>query len=109
VAARVQGLDCGEGHLADFAGAAGGPVDGLVVHDDDVAIGCGAQVDLDDREPGFYRVAERRQGVFGVSGRHPAVRGDDHLRLRAGHDAPYRPARFRPPADDRETVPRLMP
>ena len=30
----------GEGHLPDLASAASGPVDRLIVHDDDVAIGC---------------------------------------------------------------------
>jgi hypothetical protein len=49
--ARVQGPDLGERHPPDLAGAAGGPVDRLIVHDYDVAIGCRAQVDLDDREP----------------------------------------------------------
>ena len=85
VAARVQGPDLGEGHLPDLASAAGGPVDRLIVHDDDVAIGCRPQVDLDDREPQRHRMAERRQSVLGIPGSHPPVRRDDYLPPRTSH------------------------
>ena len=66
-------------------------VDRRVMHDDDVAIGRCPQLDLDDPEPQRYRMTERRQGVLGKSGSHPAVRHDDYLRTR--HACSLPPAR----------------
>ena len=38
ITARIQGLDLGERHAADLTRTAGGPVNGIVVHDDGMAV-----------------------------------------------------------------------
>ena len=113
VAARVQGPDLGEGHLPDLARAVGGPVHGLVVHDHDLAVGGGAQVDLDGREPGGYRALAGGQRVLRVPGHLAAVGHHGHVPLPMLDHSPRSPGRRQQeplcpvlPGHDREHEPR---
>ena len=76
LAAGVERADLGQRHPRDRAVAARGAVDGRIVHDDDAAVGGGAQVGLDHLHAMADRGAERAQAVFRHARFQPAMRAD---------------------------------
>ena len=71
----VKFLELGEGQLGDAAGARGGAVHGFVMDDDELAVGGGADIEL-DQIGGAGAGAEGGEGVFRCQGIAAAVGGD---------------------------------
>ena len=64
--AGVEQADLFQSHFADFAGAIGGTADVTVVHQDEFAIGGGADVDFDVVGANAHGFDESRHGVLGM-------------------------------------------
>lgn len=74
--ADFEGLELGEGEIGDFAIAVGHAIDGAIVHEDEVAILGGADVDFDIVGAGGDGGFNGGNGVLGVGEMFAAVRDD---------------------------------
>src|SRR6185295_2389575 len=104
--ADTAGPDPFERGVIDEPRAIGGPVERLIVNDDELMVPGIANVELDHRDPALDRLAERRERVFGSAFAQAAMGGDDdrpgrsgtQLHGQAGEPRHHQPRRRHPPA-----------